>query len=405
MAALGTTLRWMPTAKFRRAGFDEVLYASYIRSIEGVGLMNYDAIATHYIERQRDPAIKTELPPTRFLYIFTGWLWKRAQFGDAPALNLNEPGSYDRDPYYLSLRHVSALFSTLLMLCSGLAAWRWRGPWFGVGVMALMACAPLQIHTSQHAMIDSFFAFWAGLTLWLVWENLQAPRHAGWLTALGLSLLCMVLTKENAFFVYFALSGLLLLSRWTGFGKLTPTLAAVFVIAPLLGLVILVNLAGGPSNFIETYRLLVTKAQHLDYAIITGDGPWYRYLVDMLVMSPLILLLTVAAAFNLPREDRVCHYLLGFIALSYLVMCNVRYGMNLRYTTIWDFPMRVLVVTALPALATRWCAPARYFVPVAIAALCAYDVYEYWLFFVNHPLYELVPDEMLEVVRILKSAA
>jgi len=29
-----------------------------------------------------------------------------------------------------------------------------------------------------------------------------------------------------------------------------------------------------------------------------------------------------------------------FIAASYLLMCNVKHGMNLRYANMWDMPLR-----------------------------------------------------------------
>ena len=74
-----------------------------------------------YLIRQHRPNATAELPPTRFLFIFSGWVWKRAQFGDAPQIDLRQPGAYEHDPILVSLRHVSALFTTLLMLLSGVA--------------------------------------------------------------------------------------------------------------------------------------------------------------------------------------------------------------------------------------------------------------------------------------------
>jgi hypothetical protein len=46
--------------------------------------------------------------------------------------------------------------------------------------------------------------------------------------------------------------------------------------------------------------------------------------------------------------------LLLFLAITYVAMCNVRYGMNLRYTTIWEFPLRALAVVQLSVLAARF---------------------------------------------------
>jgi 4-amino-4-deoxy-L-arabinose transferase-like glycosyltransferase len=77
-----------------------------------------------------------------------------------------------------------------------------------LGVLALLACAPTQLHTAQHGLIDGVFAFWALTCVWLLWENLHRPDDGRWQAAYAAVLALMVLTKENAAFVYFALSAL-----------------------------------------------------------------------------------------------------------------------------------------------------------------------------------------------------
>jgi 4-amino-4-deoxy-L-arabinose transferase-like glycosyltransferase len=88
-------------------------------------------------------------------------------------------------------------------------------------VAALMACAPTQIHMSQHALIDGFFAFWATLCVWLLWENLRRPGDLRWLFGLGAALALLVITKENAMFVYIGLLGLLAMNFWLRFGTIS----------------------------------------------------------------------------------------------------------------------------------------------------------------------------------------
>src|SRR5207244_1991586 len=39
---------------------------------------------------QRPAGTECELPPTRFLYIYTSWLWKCVQFGAQPPLSMAE---------------------------------------------------------------------------------------------------------------------------------------------------------------------------------------------------------------------------------------------------------------------------------------------------------------------------
>jgi 4-amino-4-deoxy-L-arabinose transferase-like glycosyltransferase len=380
----GIALRVYPSAGFTGIGYDEQLYREYVNSLSARGLTSYPDLAESYVERQQKlPA--AILPPSRFLYIFTAYLWHQTTGEEA----------------LVSLHRVSCLFSILLFLAAGAFAWRMGGVRLAPAVLALMACAPMQLHMSQHGLIDGFFAFWATLNLWFLWENLRQPNNARWLILYTVALALMVLTKENALFAYVGLLVLLGVNRWLRFGTVTRPLLLLTLAGPLLGLVLLIALCGSATTFVNIYRLLVSKATVLPYAIATGDGPWYRYLVDLLLASPLIFLLAWGAIFRLKFADKASLYLLGFMAATYVVMCNIRYGMNLRYTNMWDLPMRYLTVVCLSDLTTSL-RRRELVIAAAVAVLCAIDLRQYHIFFVQHDLYELVTGGLLRALQILK---
>lgn len=395
-------LRVYPSAGFTGVGFDEALYRDYVLKLDKVGLIGFPEICQLYLEDQRKPETITKLPPTRFLYVLTGWMWKRAEFGDAPPRVPRTPGFANHDPALVSLHRVACLFSVLGVIVAGVAAYRMLGMSSMLGVLALTAFAPVSIHMGQHALIDGFFAFWATLSLWLLWENLRHPNDARSLAAFGASLAFMVLTKENSFFVYVALAGLVVANRWANFGTVTPRLIAVGIAAPALGALLLVSLAGGASHFIEIYRLLVTKAQTLTYAIKTGDGPWHRYLVDMLIVSPLVLLLAIGGFFTQLGKNRAYLFLALFVGLTYAFMCNVKYAMNLRYATIWDLSLCALAVGQIDEITKRFGDRRKLASAVILVALCGYGLRQYLVFFSDFGLYELVSEGLLRAVKILK---
>jgi hypothetical protein len=380
----GVAFRIYPSAGFTGIGYDEQLYREYVNTLSASGLTSYPDLAESYVERQQQlPA--AILPPSRFLYIFTGYLWHQATGEEA----------------LVALHRVSCLFSILLFLAAGAFAWRMGGARIGLAVLALMACAPMQLHMSQHALIDGFFAFWATLSLCFLWENLRQPNNARWLILYTAALALMVLTKENALFAYVGLLALIGVNRWLRFGTVTRPLLLLTLAGPLLGLVILIALCGSATTFVNIYRLLVSKASVLPYAIATGDGPWYRYLVDLLLASPLVFLLAWGAIFRLKFADKASLYLVAFMAATYVVMCNVRYGMNLRYTNMWDLPMRYLAVVCLSDL-TGSLRRREIAVAIAVIVLCAIDLRQYHIFFVQHNLYELVTGGLLRALQILK---
>ena len=385
-APLGFLSSLHPNPGFNGIGFDESLYRGYVNSVIRGGLGEYPAIVDHYIEVQKT-LVGSILPPMRFLYIFSAYLWHQIFGSEALA----------------ALHDVASFFSILSLLLAAVFAWRLKGPAAALGVAALVAVAPTQVHMSQHALVDGFFAFWALFTLWTLWENLHAPRDWRWLLPYTFGLSLMVITKENAAFVFLAVLVLLVANRWLKWGEVTRELLAGTLIGPLLGFVILVFLAGGLETLITTYQLSVSKNYHLVYAIVTGDGPWHRYLVDLLLVSPIILLLALGAIFRLDRTQKPELFLAVFIAASYLVMCNLKYGINLRYANMWDMPLRFLAFSQLTALVQPFTRYRAAFLSTGLALICAIELRQYLILFVEYPLYELVSEGLLRALQILKS--
>ena len=373
-----------PQAGFSGIGIDEHLYQRYVEALSDIGVTSYPDLTENYIERQTETTAAM-LPPTRFLYIWSATIWH--QLTGINALQ--------------SLKDVSSLFGILSLFLGALMALRLGGKRIALCVTALMACAPTQIHMSQHALIDGVFAFFALLCLWLLWENLQQPNDWRWLAALGTALALLVLSKENAFFAYLGLLAALSTASYFGVGLVTRNLIAAMLLGPLLGVAILVNLCGSLANTVHVYQLLVSKAAVLPYAIRTGDGPWYRYLVDLLLVSPFIFLCALGGIFTLERSERASIFLFCFVTGSFLIMCNVYYGMNLRYANMWDLPLRFFAVTWLARMFSR-CPRSNLWLGIAIVLLCVYDLRQYHILFVRFGLYELVPEGLLRALQILK---
>ncbi len=385
ICAFGVFMRLQPASGEPVLGFDENLYRNYVNILDAKGLGCYPEMSKGYIDAQKELP-SAILPPTRFFYICCGYIWHLI-FGSDPLV---------------ALEKISSLFTILSLLLTATFASRLAGKEFALGVTALMACAPTQIHMAQHALIDGVFAFWALLCAWALWENFRAPKHVGWLVLLGIALCGLVLTKENAAFVFAALVVVVVANHWLKFGTTTLPLILMLFGGPALAMAILFVLAGGPAQFIEIYKLLVEKAYALPYAIKFCDGPWYRYLVDLLLVSPIVLALAVGEVFQLTKEKKAGLYLFTFLAGSYLFMANVKYGFNLRYANMWDMPLRFLAFSQLSTLSSRF---GRYRVTslvVLTLLLCVFELNQFRIFFVNYRLYELVSEGLLRAVKIIK---
>jgi len=374
-----------PQPAWTKIGFDEGLYREYVNALSQGGLGSYPDIVEGYIDVQKKlPG--SILPPLRFLFIFTGYAWHSIFGSEALA----------------ALHQVASFFNILTLALATFFVWRVRGPKWAIAIAALMAVAPTQLHMSQHALVDGFFTFWATLVLWLFWENLQAPRDWRWLVGYVVALALLVLTKENSFFVWIALIAMLIANRWIHIGTISRELVIATILGPLLGVVVLIFLAGGIDVFIQSYQLSVGKNFQLHYAILTGDGPWYRYLVDLLLVSPIVLILALGTAFRLNRTMKPELFMFVFIAASYLVMCNVKYGMNLRYANMWDLPLRFLAFSQIVWLASFAKRFQTAIVTTAVVLLAAIEFHQYIVIAVRYPLYELITHDLLQALSILK---
>lgn len=392
--ALGVFLRVFPSSGFPVIGFDERLYANYLSQLDQVGALGYPDVVENYLERQAK-ADTAMLPPTRAGFLLPAWAWHRVTGTSTLG----------------SVRAISALASCLALGVGAAFAGRLGGRGWAVATLALMACAPLQIHLAQRALVDGYFAFWAVLALWALWECLQRTPETltsgPFLWTYGGALVVMVLTKENAAFVFASLVGLLALAPWGRFGLARPgrTLWLMTFVAPTVAMAILIILCGGADRFVGALRLNVQKSLTLLYALRTGDGPWHRYLLDLVTLSPATVMLAVGGMFQARRGGRgaALLFLTGFVVLTYAAMCQVRYGMNLRYGAIWDLPLRLLALGALVSVCEVGKARRDLLFAVGVVILGGLDLWAYHRFFVIGAIYDPVPAEMLRVLDILKN--
>ena len=371
LLGLGVFLRIQPSSGFHHAGYDEHGYMMFVKQVQTVGLWNYDAVVQAYIERQyqRPDAV---VPATRISFL-------------APAAAIAEFFHLDE---FRALRTVAATASILLLGLSALFAYRLGGIPAMIGVTALIATAPLQIHLSQRALIDGYFAFWAIAALWLVWENLQHPGHRGWLYSYSLCLTILVLTKENAAFVVFAIFALLLLNRFLRFGVVTPHLLVATIVGPLLAILILGALAGGLWEWVQFNRMFVAKSRTNFYSVIAQDGPWYRYLVDFVILWPLPVTFACGHIFQLRERNRADLFMATFLCLSIGLMSTVRYGMSLRYAAFCEVPLAWLACSQVFALARRVSRWRAALATIILLGLALSGLQQYRRFFVDGAIYD-----------------
>ena len=384
--ALGIFLRIHPTATFAKVGPDEQRYMVFLMHIQKAGVLNYKDVMRVYMDRQykRPDAL---VPATRIGFL-------------APAYLCGE--LLKQNPFD-ALRTSGAIASVLLLGIAAVFAYRMGGAVPMVGTTILVATAPLQIQLAQHTFIDAYFSFWAIATFWLMWENLQNPRHWGWLSAYTFCLIVLVLTKESAAFVVAAIIGIFVLNSVLRIGTVTPHLFAATFIGPALAMLFLAAMMGGIGECVRFYEMFVAKQRTNVYSIRAQDGPWYRYLVDFVLMSPVIVALAFGRMFNLRKTERPELMMTAFLGLSFLFMANVTYGMSLRYAAYWDIPLAWLACSQILRITGQFPKVRPAIISgVLFLIVAACNLQQYNRFFVRGAIYDPITAQLVKAANLLK---
>jgi hypothetical protein len=382
----GIFLRTWPSTGFHHTGFDEGVYSTYVAIAQKDGISNYGNVVRAYVQSQAKHP-EAFVPATRIGFLL-------------PASVLASVGHLDP---LTSLHWVSLCSSILLLFVSATIGYRLGGAAHMLLFTALIAVAPLQIHLAQRSLIDGYFAFWAILCAWFLWESLQRPEQKAWLFAYGASLFVLVLTKENAAFVFLALVGTGIVFALCRLGRASAALILMTALAPALAVVVLAGLVGGIQEWIAFYSLFVQKSRLLPYPIRFQDGAWYRYLVDFTLLSPCIVALAIGRIFQLEKQLTSEIFWSLFLGFSFVVMSSVTYGMSLRFAAYWDFPLRWLAASQALQLARKFprIGPAI-LGTVVILILGAVDLFQYWRYFVHAGIYDPVSFQLLHASKLIK---
>jgi 4-amino-4-deoxy-L-arabinose transferase-like glycosyltransferase len=387
--SIGIFLRVHPSAGYQKLGTDEYGYMVFVHQIETAGIWNYDAVVRVYVERQ-NKLQEAVVPATR-----AGFLLPAALCAEIFHLRA-----------FPALHATAAAAGVLLLLLSALFAYRLGGVLPMLGVTALMATGPLEVYLCQRAMIDGYFAFWAIAALWLAWENLRHPRRAGWLLAYLFCLTILVLTKETAAFVVFAIFGVLLANRVLRLGTVTPQLLAATIAGPAIAILILASMMGGLGEFVRFYEMFAAKSRTNFYSVAAQDGPWYRYAIDFALVSPALVAFAIGGVFSLRRSDRAGLFLAAFAALALAGMSCVKYGISLRYAAFCDLPLAWLACAQVLALSRRFSSIRPAIVAVGLfSLLAALGFNQYARIFVRGGLYDPITERLVTTLEMQKPAS
>lgn len=225
--------------------------------------------------------------------------------------------------------------------------------------LLLLSCSPLNMAMAKRALSDSSGNLFCCLAIWLFFIFLQKPGRVKYFLFLS-ALYSTVLIRESyltllAFFVIFFLAHKYFyknkISNLYLFGMVVGLPAAVFITYLLF--------FGGLQN---TAAFLGVRFAHhfIDRPSIYGysfcSGPWYKYIVDFLLLEPVTMLLFIGYFFYLvvtrDIEWKKMFFSVYFL-LSMVVLSNIKYGKIVRFGINLEVVINLFAVLMLYELFKR----------------------------------------------------
>jgi 4-amino-4-deoxy-L-arabinose transferase-like glycosyltransferase len=377
------------TAQYR-FGADEGTYYQQAKEIQAHGSEGYRFLAERFIQ-DKDAHIFP--PPLRVLPLAI----------DALALSVSD-----------SFGSLSAL-SLICFVLLGLVAYYYiKDVWdqdLAVITVVLLAFSPLGSAMARRALIDSLTYLVTAFSL-LSFLAYTVRRNSGRLMVFSSSLLLLQMTRETGFLLYPFYCAMLVYLHYRRHPEITLRAILLCFIVPVGVTAIIYQALYGAGTLYRIMNVIYfdTLTTPSDYILNFSSGPWYRYLLDFMLLSPLsILLAYFYTGYYLSRKqfDVQTAVLLSFFAYTIFVFDFLQMK-NVRYVIFLDLVIRIIAAMGVRAIPSVFVENQRRrsIVIVALVVLLAVtDFRAFTNYFVTGNVYDPVSYNLLYMEKIVPTQA
>jgi 4-amino-4-deoxy-L-arabinose transferase-like glycosyltransferase len=354
-----------------RARGDDQYYLRYLQTVSAGGLSAFPKLFEQWCANPVDRIFPS---PLRVGFVVTSVAWGKLVGAD-----------------YRSLQTLSLACFLLLVVVNYAFARRHFDEDRACLVAALAGFSPLLMGLSRLAFADSYAALCTTIAIWMFLEVVEDPESRKKQFGFAAVLAWAVLVKEPSVLVVPGFIAFLLYERFVR-REPHPLLrsATPFLLAGAAVATVLVLAAGGFEPLARTLRAVAVSPATNRYALRFGSGPWFRPILDFLLLSPWPTLLAIgwfwstALRLKSGRYDRASVYF-AIVSVGMLVALSF-FTKNVRYAAALELPIRMFAVLIVCELAQA--SGARrpgLLAGVAVVVLCLLDQRNFELFWVEHP--------------------
>ncbi|MBL8013091.1 MAG: glycosyltransferase family 39 protein [Candidatus Omnitrophica bacterium] len=301
-AILISLIGMLPPERSHQNNTDEFYYLQYAHHVAAHGTQGVRNLLHWYAQSEEH---RYHPAPIRMGYLFlasTAVKWLGVSFSTLTCISYCAFVLFCIACYYYSKK----IFSRDVALC----------------LTFLLCASPLISGMSRLVLTESVLNLFWGLTVWAFLDYLN-QRSLGKIVCLVLFRTLSLLVKESSvLLLFFIVIVMLVFARYFKLVVPIKDLAIIFLMPAILAFMVYWAVLGGWQNILlmlHTMYLTHFVDQGNLYATMLSSGPWFRYFVDFILLSPVISLIGIGYAGFLicdsQRDWKQRYFLVYFITI------------------------------------------------------------------------------------------
>lgn len=365
---------------------DEGYYFKYAKAVKDYGVGQFPLLLKrHLADKKPNPYPH----PGRIGHTLITSLWLRI-FPDT----------------FRSLARLSFVCFVLFLLCSFHFSKKFWGHNVAYLYTVLLSCSPLIMTSGRRVLQESILnLFWA-ITLWSFLDFLTKKKLSKFILFLAVYSFSITIKETSITLLpFFALS--FLVCKYAYKQPFSYWYLAVLLTIPfiLTGFAYIIFM-GGLANILSLlkYLLALNLSEANIYSLYTR-GPWYRYIIDFLMLSPLTTLLAIGYLFYILASRRFVQktvYWGLYLVVVFAVFSSMKYAKVVRYVMNLDIAIYLFTVWALFELFRQKNRVYQgYLVLAAVVLIYCNNYFNFLYLFVIQRLYDPISYWLLILQKII----
>jgi 4-amino-4-deoxy-L-arabinose transferase-like glycosyltransferase len=371
-------------------GADEGYYFLFANFIAKNGIKQFPSLIEHYVSNETAQLFPT---PSRIGHILITALWLKVF-----------PNNF------VSLARFSFFCFVLFLIISFYFSKKYFSQDLAYLYVLLLSCSPLTMTLGRRALSDiNANLFWA-LSVWFFLDFLFEKKKVKFIIFLLVYSLSIMIKESSIVLLLFFVSSFLLYKY-----KYKQNISNYYLLGIFLGPLFLVGMVyvfvlNGLGNVISLAKTLLnlhfgTGTQTSEYALLFCTGPWYRYIIDYLLLTPLTTILFIGYFFHIlfsRKFDWKIMYFMIYFVIIFAVFSSARYTKVVRLVVNLDIVISLFATLALYELFRHKDKQRQtYLVLTAAVAIFFVNYFNFLYLFCNQNIYDPVSYLLLRAKKII----